>query len=197
MGPDNEDNLARALVLYARDGEDHMEALAGRLREAIHSFSKGSVDTILVDMEELAGRELPEHNALIVMFPARQFDSPAPVQAWLRRLPAGQNRPAFVFCDASRRSVDTILWLNLQRLARRGYHAIGGLSVRSVNDPGQQHFEDIESIAIALVGLCSPENPGVSRAAMMTAVSRLTLRPSLFGLAVNRVAALWNSAGSL
>lgn len=73
--------------------------------------------------EALTGFDL-----LLVGFPVYAADSPSVVQAYLRGLPPGNDRGAFVFCTKGAYAGRAVQH-NLRRLANRGYVPLGGGSI--------------------------------------------------------------------
>jgi ferredoxin len=120
----------RLLVLYfSGTGNTHFVAryLAQRLDRDLAQVELRSIEW--QRPEQVTGFDL-----LALGFPVYAGDSPGFVQAYLERLPAGENRGAFVFCTKGAYAASAVR-LNLQRLAMRGYvPLLGGEAIMPGTD---------------------------------------------------------------
>lgn len=106
----------RLLILYF-SGTGNTDYVA---RYLAHRLDLGQVDVDLRSVEWQPPEQVTSFDLLVLGFPVYAGDSPGLVQAYLKRLPAGENRGAFVFCTKGAYAASAVR-LNLQRLAMRGY----------------------------------------------------------------------------
>jgi len=83
------------------------------------------VEVELRSIEWQPPKEVTGFDLLAFGFPVYAADSPGFVQDYLERLPAGEDRGAFVFCTKGAYAASAVK-LNLQRLAMRGYVPLCG-----------------------------------------------------------------------
>ena len=114
----------RLLILYF-SGTGNTHYVAGYLARKL---ARLRVDVVVRSIEEVPAAAPQEFDFLALGFPIYAMDSPSFVRDYLRHLPNGAGRGAFVFSTkgalaggANRR--------NLQRLASQGYTALGEASV--------------------------------------------------------------------
>jgi ferredoxin/NAD(P)H-dependent FMN reductase len=106
----------RLLILYF-SGTGNTDYVAHYLA---HRLDPGLADVDLRSIEWQPPEQVTGFDLLILGFPVYAGDSPGFVEAYLDRLPAGENRGAFVFCTKGAYAAGAVR-LNLQRLAMRGY----------------------------------------------------------------------------
>ena len=106
----------RLLILYF-SGTGNTDYVAHYLA---HRLDLGQVDVDLRSIEWQPPEQVAGFDLLALGFPVYAGDSPGLVQAYLDRLPAGENRGAFVFCTKGAYAASAVR-LNLQRLAMQGY----------------------------------------------------------------------------
>ena len=106
----------RLLILYF-SGTGNTDYVAHYLAQRL---DPGQVDVDLRSVEWQPPEQVADFDLLVLGFPVYAGDSPGLVQAYLERLPAGENRGAFAFCTKGAYAASAVR-LNLQRLAMRGY----------------------------------------------------------------------------
>ncbi|MGD9049036.1 MAG: EFR1 family ferrodoxin [Anaerolineae bacterium] len=114
----------RLLLIYF-SGTGNTDYVA---RYLAHKIGAGPFEIDLRSIEWQPAEVLTGFDLLVLGFPVYAADSPEFVQAYLRRLPPGEGRGAFVFCTKGAYAGRAVQ-RNLQRLADRGYVPLGGGSV--------------------------------------------------------------------
>ncbi len=97
-------------------------------RQMALTQAQPALEVELRSMEWQSAEALTDFNLLAVGFPVYAADSPEFVQAYLKHLPAGEGRGAFVFCTKGA-FAGSAVQRSLRRLGAQGYVPLGGGSV--------------------------------------------------------------------
>jgi ferredoxin len=114
----------RLLLIYF-SGTGNTDYVA---RYLAHKIECESIEIEQRSIEWQPAEAVTGFDLLVVGFPVYAADSPEFVQAYLRHLPPGDGRGAFVFCTKGAYAGSAVR-RNLRRLAGRGYVPLGGGSV--------------------------------------------------------------------
>lgn len=121
----------RLLILFF-SGTGNTHYVSGYLARKLEHLP---IEIVVRSIEQVPAEAVPEFDLIAVGFPIYAADSPPFFQDYLRHLPPGENRGAFVFSTkgafaggANRR--------NLQRLALQGYVPLGDVSVGMPGNDG-------------------------------------------------------------
>ena len=114
----------KLLILYF-SGTGNTDYVA---RYLARQLDRTPIEIELRSMEWQPAEALTDFDLLVVGFPVYAADSPGLVQTYLRRLPAGDERGASVFCTKGAYAGRAVQ-RNLRRLDSRGYVPLGGGSI--------------------------------------------------------------------
>lgn len=114
----------RLLLIYF-SGTGNTDYVA---RYLAHKIESEPVGIELRSIEWQPAEAVTGFDLLVVGFPVYAADSPEFVQTYLRRLPPGEGRGAFVFCTKGAYAGSAVQ-RNLRRLHGKGYVPLGGGSV--------------------------------------------------------------------
>lgn len=114
----------RLLVIYF-SGTGNTDYVA---RYLARQLDRKPIEIELRSIEWQPASALTGFDLLVVGFPVYAADSPEFVQDYLRRLPAGDDRGALVFCTKGAYAGRAVQ-RNLRRLDNRGYVPLGGGSI--------------------------------------------------------------------
>jgi ferredoxin len=114
----------RLLLIYF-SGTGNTDYVA---RYLAHKIEAESIEIQVASIEWQPAEAVTGFDLLVVGFPVYAADSPEFVQSYLRRLPPGEGRGAFVFCTKGAYAGSAVQ-RNLRRLAGKGYVPLGGGSV--------------------------------------------------------------------
>ena len=121
----------RLPILYF-SGTGNTHYVAGYLARRLEHLP---IEITVRSIEQSPAGAIPEFDLLTIGFPVYAVDSPIFFQDYLRHLPLGEGRGAFVFCTQGVFAGGAVR-RNLQRLVSQGYIPLGGVSVTMPGNGG-------------------------------------------------------------